>query len=174
MQNITEDATGYLVENRSLGIKKHFPYENHADRAKALADAILFRHQAVRGTVVAQEIQEDRKRRSPYLPHSNSSGGPSAVSGVVLEISNRGGHLLPRATFNCLYRDDEGNYRKKSFGIRKHGYEAAFRLALAERSKFLKSLAPSLYDVPLPLPTKEQYELIKELTDDIPRPKASI
>ena len=142
MQYITEDASGYLVKIPSEGIEKHFPSDD-SNRAKALADAILYRHQVVRGGGLAQGIVEDRKSRSPYLPHSAphnaTSGGVSGVSGVVLEISSRGGQLLPRATFNCLYRDEDGAYRKKSFGIRKHGYVTAFRLALAERSKFLKS-----------------------------------
>ena len=47
------------------------------------------------------------------LPLCASSDGPIGVSGVILEISNRGGHLLPRAIFNCLYKDDEGQYRIK-------------------------------------------------------------
>ena len=173
MQYITEDASGYLVKIPSQGIERHFPFHDNASRAKALADAILYRHQAVRDTDSAQGILDSRRSRSRYLPHSNPSGGPSAVSGVVLEISNRGGHLLPRATFNCLYRDDEGQYRKKSFGIRKHGYVNAFRLALAERSKFLTTLASTLYEVPVPLPTQEQYKLIQQLASDIPLPKMS-
>jgi hypothetical protein len=171
MHYITEDATGYLVEAPSIGVRKHFPFHDEAGRASALAAAILYRHQNLRDTPHADAILESRKGKSSYLPHRSSSGGPSSVSGVVLEIQSRGGSLLPRATFNALYRDEDGRYRKKSFGIRKHGYEAAFRLALAERSKFLIGLATSLYDIPLPLPTKSQYELIKQLTDDIPHPK---
>jgi len=152
MRYITEDATGYLVENLALGIKKHFPFESDADRPKALADALTFRHSSM-GKETAQELEDDRRKRSPYLPHVSSSGGPISVSGVVVEISDRGGSLLPRATFICLYRDEAGKYRKKSFGIRKHNLSQE-----------------QIESTPLPVLTDDQYRMLQRLGVDIPKP----
>lgn len=169
MRYITEDATGYLVENLALGIKKHFPFESDADRPKALADALTFRHSSM-GKETAQELEDDRRKRSPYLPHVSSSGGPISVSGVVVEISDRGGSLLPRATFICLYRDEAGKYRKKSFGIRKHGFMGAFHMALTERAKYVNLSQEQIESTPLPVLTDDQYRMLQRLGVDIPKP----
>ena len=79
----------------------------------------------------------------------------------------------PRAIFNCLYKDDEGQYRKKALGIRKYGQVNALRLALEERSKFLTTLSSTLYGVLVPLLTEAQYEMIKQLASYVPLPKVS-
>lgn len=105
------------------------------------------------------------------IPHIKPIGRNNTLAGVTLNVAERSLGQQPSAYFRVTFKDENGEFQRKCFGIRKHGgYIAAFRKAVKFRLK-ASNLAVNVLDVPLLRPTTDQFVLIMNLAGDVPVPE---
>jgi hypothetical protein len=152
----------YEVKVARLNLR-HGYYFGEYGKEKALELAIAFRDKLY------------QKYNLPVLHQKNgkpvyklkSRRNPDLISGVTLYIDNRAASGV-YAYFIARYFHDKG-WHKARFNIADFGYEKAFRRALRIRVE-AGDLPIDVENFPVPRPTPEQYEALKRLCSDMPRP----
>lgn len=107
------------------------------------------------------------------IPHVRPTGRNNPLAGVTLAVNERGIGQAPAAYFRVTYKNAEGKYKAKIFGLVTHGgYRKAFDAAIKFRISVCNLLVePS--EVPLLRPSLNQFVKIMNLVGDVPLPVRS-
>lgn len=158
MSYISTLAKGYSVKIVRFGVRRDF-YSHLLGKRQALAAAISYRDQMY----IIHGIGPRNSTKPNVRIKSRRVNG--TLSGVSLGIES------PYAYF--VSRVHTGNkWEKYRFSIDVYGYEKAYRLAVIKRIK-TSELTIDPDDVPLYLPTLDEYVELVKYFGDIPSPAPS-
>ena len=145
---ISEEETAYIVRiyRKFKRTKKKFNFSGYYKKADALNAAIAYRDKFIEENNIVP-------RGDPNHVRADNKTG---YSGLELSLGKKKGSYYPVWCSSYKSVTNKKNRGKKSFAIRKYGYEEAFRLAVIHRLERANQPIPDNI-IPPPMPS----ELIK-------------